>query len=89
MRPGSPPAPTAEGTSALAQRLARQFRSLILWSKKRRTVDDALFARAVEVLCAKAVVDMVGLLDYYSLISPTISVFRIPPMGCIPELSDE
>ncbi|WP_249690899.1 hypothetical protein [Stappia sp. WLB 29] len=52
-------------------------------------MDDALFARAVEVLCAKAVVDMVGLLDYYSLISPTISVFRIPPMGCIPELSDE
>lgn len=53
-------------------------------------VDDALYARAVTVLGADALVDLVGLLGYYTLISLTINVFRIPPPGDepAPELQD-
>lgn len=56
-----------------------------------RNVDDALYARAVEVLGEAALVDLVGLLGYYTLISLTINVFRIPPMGDdpAPELQDD
>ncbi len=46
-----------------------------------RTVDDALYARAIEVLGEKRMVDLVGLLGYYTLISLTINIFRIPPLG--------
>ncbi len=55
-----------------------------------RTVDDALYARAVAVIGAAALVDLVGLLGYYTLISLTINVFQIPPLGedPDPELSD-
>ncbi|PQO24194.1 4-carboxymuconolactone decarboxylase [Rhodobacteraceae bacterium WD3A24] len=43
-----------------------------------RQVDDALYARAVEVLGRDTVVDLVGLIGYYSLISLTINIFRVP-----------
>jgi 4-carboxymuconolactone decarboxylase len=58
---------------------------------ERRDVDDALYRRAVEGIGAPALVDLVGLLGYYTLISLTINVFRVPPMGDnpAPELSDE
>lgn len=55
-----------------------------------RQVDDVLFARAVEVIGEAALVDLVGLLGYYTLISLTINIFQVPPMGDDPdpELSD-
>lgn len=48
-------------------------------------VDDALYARAVAVLGEAALVDLVGLLGYYTLISLTINVFQVPPLGEDPE----
>lgn len=54
-----------------------------------RQVDDALFARAQALLGTEALVDLVGLLGYYTLISLTINVFRVPPLGdALPELPD-
>ncbi len=50
-----------------------------------RTVDDLLYARAEEVLGAAALVDLVGLLGYYTLISLTINIFRVPPPSDNPE----
>jgi 4-carboxymuconolactone decarboxylase len=52
-----------------------------------RNVSDAVYARATEVLGEEAVVDLTGLLGYYTLISMTINVFEIPPPdGHAPEL---
>jgi 4-carboxymuconolactone decarboxylase len=52
-----------------------------------RQVSDALYAEAIEVLGEGQVVDLVGVLGYYSLISITLNVFRVPPPeGCAPEL---
>jgi 4-carboxymuconolactone decarboxylase len=42
-----------------------------------RGVDDALYDRAVATLGTEAVVDLVGLIGYYTLISLTINVFRV------------
>lgn len=50
-----------------------------------RHVEDILYARAIEVLGEAALVDLVGVLGYYSLISLTINIFRIPPLGDDPE----
>lgn len=44
-----------------------------------RKVSDEVYARAVEVLGQDAVVDLTGLLGYYTLISMTINVFEVPP----------
>ena len=53
-----------------------------------RRVDDGLFERAVGALGQDGVVDLVGILGYYSLISMTINVFDVPlPAGAAPELS--
>ncbi len=49
-----------------------------------RDVDDALYARAVDEIGEEALVDLIGLLGYYTLISLTINVFRIPPPGTAP-----
>jgi len=52
-------------------------------------VDDALYAGAVGALGEEGVVDLVGILGYYSLISMTINAFRVPPPeGAKPELGD-
>lgn len=52
-----------------------------------RKVSDALYARAVDVLGQETVVDLTGLLGYYTLISMTINVFEVPPPdGMEPEL---
>ncbi|TFF27188.1 carboxymuconolactone decarboxylase family protein [Jiella endophytica] len=48
---------------------------------EKRELDDALYARAIAVLGEGRLVDLVGLLGYYTLISLTINIFRIPPIG--------
>lgn len=55
-----------------------------------RDVNDALYARTVAVIGEAALVDLVGLLGYYTLISLTINVFKVPPPGNdpAPELAD-
>ena len=51
-------------------------------------VNDDLYSGAVSVLGEKGVVDLVGILGYYSLISMTINAFRVPPPeGAEPELA--
>lgn len=57
---------------------------------EQRNVDDALYARAVALIGEPALVDLVGLLGYYTLISLTINVFKVPPPGDepAPELDD-
>jgi 4-carboxymuconolactone decarboxylase len=52
-----------------------------------RRVSDALYAHAVKILGEEAVVDLVGILGYYALISITISVFDVDlPDGAEPDL---
>ncbi len=41
-------------------------------------VCDATYARAVDALGVQGVVDLVGILGYYTLISMTINAFRVP-----------
>ncbi|MEJ2660967.1 MAG: hypothetical protein P8Z73_09625, partial [Desulfobacteraceae bacterium] len=43
----------------------------------RRKVDDETYGRAIEVLGQKGVVDLVGILGYYTLVSMTINVFDV------------
>lgn len=53
-------------------------------------VDDGLYADAVRALGETGVVDLVGVLGYYSLISMTINAFRVPPpAGAEPELATD
>lgn len=53
-------------------------------------VDDPVYADAVRSLGEEGVVDLVGILGYYSLISMTINAFRVPPPeGAEPELAAE
>lgn len=53
-------------------------------------VDDDLYAGAVLALGETGVVDLVGILGYYSLISMTINAFRVPPpAGAEPELATD
>jgi 4-carboxymuconolactone decarboxylase len=48
-------------------------------------VDDATYGEALRALGDKAVVDLVGLLGYYTLISMTLNVFEVPvPGGTLP-----
>lgn len=52
-----------------------------------RKVTDEVYSRAVDVLGKDAVVDLTGLLGYYTLISMTINVFEVPPPdGQAPDL---
>lgn len=53
-----------------------------------RTVSEALYAEACTILGIDRLVDLVGVLGYYTLISMTLTVFQIPPHGGeAPELS--
>ncbi|TDR89677.1 carboxymuconolactone decarboxylase family protein [Enterovirga rhinocerotis] len=45
---------------------------------RNRVVSQATYDRAVEVLGAKTVVELVGILGYYGLISMTINAFEVP-----------
>ncbi len=52
-----------------------------------RRVGDAVYAEAVAALGETGVVDLVGVLGYYTLISMTLRAFRVPlPEGAEPEL---
>ena len=52
-----------------------------------RKVTDELYAEAIEVLGERGVVDLVGVLGYYTLISMTITAFNVPlEGGAEPEL---
>jgi len=52
-----------------------------------RSIDEALYARAVSILGESGVVDLTGIIGYYSLISATCKVFDLPPhAGTPPEL---
>lgn len=67
-----------------AQSVVYEFCAALLLDHR---VDDALYARAVTTLCEEGVVDLVGILGYYSLISMTINTFNVPlPEGGRPEL---
>jgi 4-carboxymuconolactone decarboxylase len=49
---------------------------------RKRRVSDETYRRAVELLGTKAVIEMVGILGYYTLISMTIVAFDVPlPTG--------
>ena len=50
-------------------------------------IPDQLYARATEVLGTKAMVDLVGLLGYYTIISMTLNAFDVAlPDGAVSEL---
>lgn len=54
-----------------------------------RKVDDPLYQAISQTLGETAVVDLVGIAGYYTLISMTIKVFEVPPpAGVAPELPD-
>ncbi len=55
-----------------------------------RQIDDELYARTISVLGADAVVDLTGILGYYTLISMTINVFAVqPPNGAEPAFTED
>jgi 4-carboxymuconolactone decarboxylase len=57
---------------------------------KRGKIDNALYARAIEVLGEKAMVELVGILGYYSLVALTLNAFEIGlPEHLAPELQSE
>jgi 4-carboxymuconolactone decarboxylase len=60
-------------------RVIHAFASELL---QRRRVSDATYAEAVALFGTRTVVDLVGILGYYTLISMTIAVFDVPlPAG--------
>jgi 4-carboxymuconolactone decarboxylase len=63
------------------ERITYEF-SRSVW--QRRQVSDETYVRARDALGDRGVVDLVGLLGYYGLISMTINVFEIP----VPDGSD-
>ncbi|WP_212524080.1 carboxymuconolactone decarboxylase family protein [Actibacterium sp. MT2.3-13A] len=58
------------------ERIVHQFARAVL---ETRQVPDALFAEAEAALGTARLVDLVGVLGYYTLISMTLNVFRISP----------
>ncbi len=76
------------GTPALedpAQSAVYDFCAALLGHHR---VNDALYAGVVGALGEEGVIDLVGILGYYSLISMTINVFKVPvPEGEKPELN--
>ena len=67
------------------QATVHEFSRTLLESQ---TVSDEVFERAITVLGQEGVVDLVGILGYYSLISMTINVFDVPlPAGATSELT--
>jgi 4-carboxymuconolactone decarboxylase len=56
---------------------------------RERRIGEALYRRAVERLGEPALVDLTGLLGYYTLISMTINVFEVDlPAGATPALAN-
>ena len=53
-----------------------------------RHINNDLYSRAVDILGEASVIDLTGILGYYTLISMTINVFEVsPPEGALPEMS--
>ncbi|HZS84515.1 MAG TPA: carboxymuconolactone decarboxylase family protein [Stellaceae bacterium] len=53
-----------------------------------KAVDDATFQRAAALLGERGVVELVGVMGYYSLISITLNAFEVPvPAGAEPPLA--
>jgi 4-carboxymuconolactone decarboxylase len=80
----------------IAARRAPRFRAAdeqIVYDFSRRlhenhTIDADLYRLAVETLGEQAVVELVGILGYYTLVSMTLNVFEIGlPDGASPELT--
>jgi 4-carboxymuconolactone decarboxylase len=64
------------------QRLVYRFARAML---EHGRVDDALFAQAKERLGERGLVDLVGILGYYALVSFTLNAFEVPvPDGTLP-----
>lgn len=53
---------------------------------QKHSVPDELYRKAVETFGLRAVVELVGILGYYTLISMTLNTFEIQPDGRTPEL---
>ena len=49
-------------------------------------VPDELYQKAVATIGLRGVVELVGILGYYTLISMTLNTFEILPEGTVPEL---
>lgn len=74
LRIGEPPTFAAEDEAAV--------HAFALEAQTARRVSDAVYARAVAALGEDGVVDLVGILGYYSLISLTLNIFEVmPPEG--------
>lgn len=67
-------------------RVIHAFASELL---RNRRVSDATYAEAVALFGARTVVELVGILGYYTLISMTIAVFDVPlPEGSADPFAD-
>jgi 4-carboxymuconolactone decarboxylase len=65
----------------------RIVHAFALAAHRDRHVPDAIYAEALAVLGEDALVDLVGILGYYALISLTINIFHVcPPEDWAPEL---
>lgn len=53
---------------------------------QKHEVPEELYRRAVGKFGQRAVVELVGILGYYTLISMTLNTFEIQPEGSVPEL---
>ena len=79
IRDGHPPL-FEQSDEALVYEFVRELQA-------KRGIGDALYREAVVRLGQDGVVDLVGILGYYTLISMTIKVFEVPaPAGVAPEL---
>jgi 4-carboxymuconolactone decarboxylase len=70
IRTGHPP----QGLAAAAQAVHDVADELL----RTKFISDATFARAAAVLGQTAMIDLVGLLGYYTLICMTINAFAVP-----------
>jgi 4-carboxymuconolactone decarboxylase len=64
-------------TPAFTARDEQAVHDFVTALHRERAVSDALYAHAVEVLGQDAVIDLVGLAGYYTLISMTINAFGV------------
>lgn len=82
IRRGTPPELPDE-----EQAMVYEFATTLL---KSREVPDAVYDRAVALLGRDRVVDLVGVCGYYTLISMTLNVFRIPaPEDAAPQFEPQ
>ncbi len=52
-----------------------------------RKLSDPLYAKAIKVLGQTAVIDLIGILGYYTLVSMTLNAFQVPlPEGEVSEI---